>query len=114
MTELVCIVCPRGCHLWVDEENGYSVSGNNCLKGEEYGKNELINPKRIITSIVRIDGASIVCCPVKTSRPIPKALISDAMKALVDVRLSSPVSIGDVVVQDVCGTGSDWVVTRNL
>ena len=23
MTDLICIVCPKGCHLKVDEENGY-------------------------------------------------------------------------------------------
>ena len=26
MTELICIVCPKGCHLKVDEENGYAVA----------------------------------------------------------------------------------------
>ena len=25
MTELTCIVCPKGCRLNVDEENGYGV-----------------------------------------------------------------------------------------
>ena len=25
MTDLICIVCPKGCHLKVDEENGYKV-----------------------------------------------------------------------------------------
>ena len=29
MKEIICIVCPRGCHLQVDEHNGYQVSGNN-------------------------------------------------------------------------------------
>ena len=28
MTDLICIVCPKGCHLKVDEENGYKVTGN--------------------------------------------------------------------------------------
>ena len=25
MTDLICIVCPKGCHLKVDEENGYKA-----------------------------------------------------------------------------------------
>ena len=38
MKELVCIVCPKGCRLSVDEENGFAVTGNSCPRGEEYGK----------------------------------------------------------------------------
>ena len=56
MTELICIVCPKGCHLKVDEENGYRVTGNSCKRGEEYGKKELTNPTRVITSTVRVTG----------------------------------------------------------
>ena len=41
MKELVCIVCPRGCRLKGDEENGYAVSGNSCPRGEVYGKKDL-------------------------------------------------------------------------
>lgn len=59
MKELICIVCPKGCHLKVDEENGYAVTGNTCLKGEEYGKNELLNPMRVVTSTVKAEGGSI-------------------------------------------------------
>ena len=33
MKELICIVCPRGCHLLVDEEHGYAVSGISCQRG---------------------------------------------------------------------------------
>ena len=40
MTELICIVCPRGCHLQVDEANGYAVTGNSCPRGAEYGRQE--------------------------------------------------------------------------
>ena len=42
MKELVCIVCPKGCRLSVDEENGFAVTGNSCPRGEEYGKREKI------------------------------------------------------------------------
>ena len=42
MKELICIVCPKGCHLKVDEENGCAVTGNGCPRGAEYGKNELL------------------------------------------------------------------------
>ena len=51
MKELICIVCPKGCHLKVDEENGCAVTGNGCPRGAEYGKNELLHPTRVLTSL---------------------------------------------------------------
>lgn len=114
MKELICITCPKGCHLKVDENNGYSVTGNGCPRGAEYGQRELTNPVRTLTSIVRIEGAFISCCPVKTSKPIPKAKITDVMSALKKVVLTSPVKTGDIVVENVCNTGADWIATRDL
>jgi len=114
MTELICIVCPRGCHLQVDAENGYRVHGNQCPRGEVYGRDELMNPTRMVTSTVRIKGALHSRCPVKTSAPIPKSLIFEAMKTLEDVTLNSPVKCGQVVVKNVCDTGVDFIATRDM
>ena len=114
MTELTCIVCPKGCRLNVDEENGFLVTGSGCPRGKEYGHKELTAPTRTLTSIVRIEGAIHPCCPVKTSGEIPKRLIIQAMNLLKKVRLSAPVAAGAVVVQDICGTGVDWITTKNM
>ena len=113
MKELICIVCPKGCHLKVDEENGYQVSGNSCPRGEVYGRREVTAPVRTLTSVVRISGAMLPCCSVKTSGEIPKHLIPDAMAMLRQVQLQAPVSIGDVVIPDICSTGCSWIVTKN-
>ena len=99
MTELTCIVCPKGCRLNVDEENGFLVTGYGCPRGKEYGHKELTAPTRTLTSIVRIEGAIHPCCPVKTSGEIPKRLIIQAMNLLKKVRLSAPVAAGAVVVR---------------
>ena len=114
MKELICIVCPKGCHLTVDEENGYAVSGNNCPRGEEYGKNEVIAPKRTITSTVKVSGGLYPRLPVKTDKPIPKELIFEAMKLLDKVELKAPVNVGDVVIENVLGTGASFIATRNM
>ena len=112
--ELICIVCPQGCHLKVDKKNGYAVTGNTCPRGEEYGKIELTNPTRVITSTVRCAGGTHPRCPVKTDRAIPKGLIFEAMKALEGVTLRAPVRVGQVVVENVCGTETNFVATRGL
>ncbi len=114
MKELICIVCPKGCHLKVDEQNGYTVKGNSCPRGAEYGKIELTNPTRVITSTVAVQGGAHPRCPVKTSKPIPKELIFEAMKTLDDLVLDAPIRLGQVVVKDVCGTGADFVAARSL
>ena len=64
MKDLICIMCPKGCHLKVDEEHGYTVTGNRCPRGAEYGHNELKNPTRVITSTVPPAG--------KDGRPDPQ------------------------------------------
>ena len=114
MKELICIVCPNGCRLKVDEENGYAVTGNRCARGAEYGRVELLSPTRVVTSTVRCTGASHPRCPVKTDRPIPKERIFDVMEVLEGVSLAAPVSVGQVVIENVCGTGANIVATRDL
>lgn len=114
MKELICIVCPRGCHLKVDEENGFTVTGNACPRGVEYAKAELTNPTRVVTSTVRCEGGAYPRCPVKTAAPVPKGKIADVMRALDAVTLTAPVAVGQVVLENVCGTGVDVVATRNL
>ena len=114
MKELICIVCPKGCHLKVDEENGYAVTGNNCPRGAEYGKVELTNPTRVVTSTVRCAGGAHPRCPVKTDRAIPKGMMFEVMSALDGVELTAPVRVGQIVVENVCGTGANIVAARNM
>lgn len=114
MKELICIVCPNGCRLRVDEENQYRVTGNACPRGEEYGRAELLHPTRVLTGTVKIRGGAVARCPVKTKGPIPREKIMDAARALGSVGLQAPVHMGDVVLADVCGTGVDVVATRSV
>ena len=114
MKELICIVCPKGCHLHVDEEHGYAVTGNGCPRGAEYGKIELTHPTRVVTSTVRCAGGRYPRCPVKTDRPVPKEMILPVMRALDGAQLTAPVRTGQVVLENVCGTGANVVATRNL
>lgn len=111
MTELICIVCPKGCHLKVDEENGYAVTGNSCEKGAAYGKKELTNPTRVVTSTVRVEGGDKRRVSVKTNRDIPKGKMMEAAALLDSVILTAPVHIGDVVLENILGTGADFVAT---
>ena len=112
--EVICICCPCGCHLQVDPENDYNVTGNACPNGAAYGREELTHPTRIITSTVRVEGGLYPRCPVKTAQAVPKEKMTEVMAALDRVTLHAPVRTGQVVLADVCGTGVDVVATRNL
>ena len=114
MKNLTCIVCPRGCRLTVDEAHDYAVTGNGCPRGVEYGRIELTNPTRVVTSTVRCVGGVHPRCPVKTDRPIPKALVRSAAAALDGVTVTAPAEPGRVVLRDVCGTGASFVTTRAI
>lgn len=114
MKELICIVCPRGCHLQVDEANDYAVTGNGCPRGAVYGKTELTNPTRVLTSTVAVQGGAHPRCPVKTTAPIPKGKLLEAVAALDGLVLQAPVAAGQTVVENVCGTGVDLVATRSV
>ena len=114
--DLICIGCPLGCPLTVTIENSEvtEVKGNTCPKGDAYARKEVTNPTRIVTStvVVKQGVAPMVSC--KTATDIPKGKIFDVTKALKDVVAKAPVTIGDVLLADVAGTGVDIVATKNV
>ena len=114
MKELICITCPKGCRLMIDDTGNISVGSEGCPRGIEYAKKEMTNPTRVITSTVRIEGAAIDRLPVKTDKDIPKGCIPASMELLDKVTVRAPVSTGDVIVHDILGTGANWVATRTL
>ena len=112
MKELICITCPRGCHLQVDDN--FNVTGNFCPRGAIYAKNELTHPVRMVTSSVNIVSEVATRLPVKTKDPIPKELIFKVMEEIMKVSVKAPIKIGDVVIKDVLGTGVDIVASKNI
>ena len=112
MKELTCIICPRGCHLTIDDQ--LNVTGNFCPRGEKYAKEEITNPKRTLTSTVKCDSSIFPVVPVKTVPAIPKDKIFDCMEVVNKTFVNVPVHIGDIIVEDICGTGCNLVATREL
>ena len=113
---LICIGCPMGCPLTVKMEHGevVSITGNTCKRGEIYGRKEVTNPTRIVTSTVRVSGGSIDMVSVKTKEDIPKGKIFECVKALKGIEVPAPVHIGDVILENVADTGVDIVATKNV
>ena len=110
--ELICIVCPKGCHLMIDED--MNVTGNGCLRGVKYGVDELINPTRIVTSTVVILNGEVSRLPVATSKPIPKSKIMEVMEEINKVKIQAPVYVKEVIIPNILGLEVDIVATRDV
>lgn len=111
MKELICIVCPNGCHLTVDDD--LHVTGNTCKRGETYAIKETTHPTRVLTTTVRLKSSGLQRLPVKTREDIPKELLFDAMRELDRVEVKAPVHRGDVILENVCGTGVPVIACRD-
>lgn len=113
--ELICIGCPLGCMLTVhmDGDKVVSVTGNTCPRGKTYAEKEVTNPMRIVTSTVKVSGGDRVSVSCKTKSDIPKGKIFDVCRELKEVVVEAPVKIGDVLVENVAGTGVAIVATSN-
>ena len=107
---LTCIMCPLGCQLTVTiDGDNITVTGNNCKRGEIFGKEEVTCPMRIVTSSVKTEKGVRAC---KTTKPVPKSMIFDVMKEIEKLRLKSA-KFGEVVIKNVLNTGADIVITAN-
>lgn len=110
--DLICIICPRGCHLHVAKD--LTVTGNFCPRGAKYAAQEVTNPMRTLTSSVRVYHSSLPLCPVKTLSPIPKALLLPAMKEIDKVAVEAPIHVGQILIEDLLGTGVPLVATNSM
>jgi CxxC motif-containing protein len=111
-----CVTCPVGCEVDVEVQDGsiISVTGNKCDKVKEFVQQELKEPMRVLTTIVRIKGAKYAMLPVCTDKPIPKRLFTPAIGELAGIDLQAPVHISEVIVKDIAGSGANIVATRTM
>lgn len=96
-----CIVCPLGCSIEVEVENGEvkEVKGCKCPRGMEWAIQEVTSPKRVVMSVVPVEGGALPTVSVKTAEPVPKEKIPGLMKFLANLKLKAPVNVGQVVAE---------------
>jgi CxxC motif-containing protein len=113
--KLICITCPMGCSLEVthDGKTVYEVTGNGCKKGMGYAESEMSDPRRMVTSTVKVRGGSHPLVAVYTATAVPKPRIFDLLAALRLVELQAPVRMGQVVLENALGTGVNVVASRD-
>jgi CxxC motif-containing protein len=123
---MICVVCPIGCRLSVEPVEGGSpmVSGNRCKRGIGYAESELTDPRRVLTSVVRIDRParnasepnipSPAMLPCKSAAPVSKGLISGILSDLRILRVRPPIREGVIIMANPRECGCDIVATRNV
>lgn len=110
---VTCTECPMGCSVAVeiDGEKVISVSGNTCVRGEGYAKNEVICPRRVVTSSVRaVDGRMV---SVKTDKPVKKTEIFAVIEKINGATTTAPTLIGDIIIKNVT-EDINVIATSNL
>ena len=110
---VTCTICPKGCRINVKVKDSEILRIDNygCKRGLEYAKNEVTNPRRILTTIVKLSGGNVL--PVRTKAPIPRKLLRRAMLELKDIIVTPPIKVGYVVRRNVAETGIDVISTGN-
>jgi CxxC motif-containing protein len=105
-----------GCTLVIalDGTTIKSIKGNQCKKGLIYAESEFIDPRRTVTTTVKVRGGIHPLVPVYTSEPFPTSLIFKLLNDLRVIELEAPVQSGQSVLNNVYNTKIDVITSRSL
>ena len=114
--ELICISCPRGCHLSAEygEDQKITVTGNVCPRGKVYAVQELTDPRRTVTAVMKTDDPAMPYIAVRTDAPFPKNAIASLLNRLYKKTVHLPVSRGEIIWEDVDGSGINIVSSETV
>ncbi len=113
--ELICIVCPVGCRLKATiHGDDVSISGNRCPRGEVYGREEVLAPRRVVTATCAVRSSLHPRLPVGTDGPIPFELIEDLLEEIYGISVPLPVKRGDIVIENFRDTGVNVKAGRSF
>ena len=114
-TSMLCIRCPKGCELTViKDDKEIKVEGNECKIGIEYAIEEFKNPRRIVSSTIKITNARYPRLPVRTKDTVPKDKIKKVIESIKDKTVNAPVKKDDIIMKNVADTGVDIIAERSM
>ncbi len=117
ITHYLCIGCPLGCRLEVEEDEMgavVEVRGHSCRKGKDFAEREHHDPRRMVTTTVAVHNGVWARLPVHTTAEVPKDMVREIVRYLRSLEAAAPVERGQLMVADVLGTGADVVASRGL
>lgn len=114
-TRIICVACPKGCRLKVNRDGEtLVVSEQGCKRGEQYARQEMTDPRRMVATTVQMENSTHPLLPVYTAAPFPKAKIRALLNELRRIKLTPPIGMGEVVMKNALDTGIDIIASRDL
>ena len=113
---LTCIGCPLGCQLSVELKDGkaWRIEGATCKTGKTYARQEVTDPRRMLTTTMALKGGLWARLPVKSEQPVPKHQVASICRKLHTFAIEAPVVMGDVVLENADDTGVTIIATRSM
>ena len=112
-----CIVCPTGCEIQVKKKEGtdeITFEGYTCKRGLEYAQQEYYEPKRILTTTIRVKNGLLPLVPVRTDSPILKDKLNEALKEIAIKEIEAPIKMGDILIENLLGLGANVIASRDM
>jgi len=111
-----CIVCPTGCAIQAigDSKGNVTFQGYTCKRGLEYAEQEYFEPKRILTTTMRVENGVLPLIPVRTNNPIPKDKLENVLKEIAKKMIKPPIKMGDILIENVLGLDANIIASRDL
>jgi CxxC motif-containing protein len=114
--DLICVTCPVGCAIHVTLQDGQlkQINGQACKRGVAFTKEEILAPRRILTTTVRVQNGILPLVPVRSRAPLPKEMLLKVVAILRQVVLQAPIHEHQVVLANVFDSGVDIIASRAL
>lgn len=110
-----CIVCPTGCQIQaISKGSDIEFEGYTCQRGLEYAQQEYFEPKRILTTTIRVENGFLPLIPVRTDKPILKEKLNEALNEIAKTQVKAPIEMGQILIENILGLGSNVIASRNL
>jgi CxxC motif-containing protein len=111
--KVICVICPAGCEGIVKGSGNRidETTGFHCKKGKTYAEDEYLNPKRILTSTVKVKNYDYPVLPVRSDVPIPKSLLFECMGIIKKIEISAPVKNGQIIVKNILESGANIIAS---
>ena len=114
--KITCIVCPISCKIQFKTDGTHFelIDGNKCKKGVDYARNEALDPRRMLTSLVSVKNGKWPLVSVKSSKPVPKNKVFSILKEIRKTKVYAPVISGQIIIKNVDNTDIDILATKSI
>jgi CxxC motif-containing protein len=114
--EIVCILCPVGCRIIVEIEDGevVRIDDAGCERGKDYSLQEIRSPIRDFFTTIRVADGKMPLVSVRSTEPIPKNMLMPCAAELAKRVIPAPVRIGDIIIKNIMKLGADIIATKDV